>query len=230
MNRSVGSSIVASLLIGVTASQAIAQTPPAAAPPPAPPPADAWNTPHPSPPPGPQGAPPSYAPPPGYAQPPQYPPPAPYGGYGAPNPYGWGGQPGFNQQALFVYENEKKSPGIALLVNFLFPGLGSIYADHALGALLTWGLIIGGVAVAVVGINQDLENGRTEVNPAPIVAGYVMVLGGIVYSYVDAYASAKAFNRALAQRLGLPVGFTLAPAPIVVGTSVAWGPAIGFRF
>jgi hypothetical protein len=229
MNRGSGSVFLASLLVGLTASNAVAQTPPAGAPPPDPPPADAWNTPHPSPPPGPQGAPPPYAPPPGYAQPPQYPPPAPYG-YGAPNPYGWGGQPGFNQQALFVYENEKKSPGVALLVNFLFPGLGSIYADHALGALLTWGLIIGGVAVAVAGINQDLENGRTEVNPAPIVAGYVMVIGGIVYSYVDAYTSAKAFNRALAQRLGLPVGFTLAPAPIVVGTSVAWGPAIGFRF
>jgi hypothetical protein len=222
MNRRSGSLVLASLLVVVTASRAAAQTPP-----PAGPAADPWNTPHPAPPPGPQGAPPPYAPPPGYAPPQNYPPPAPYG---APNPYGWGGQPGFNQQSLFVYENEKKSPGIALLINFLLPGLGSIYADHAMGALLTWGLIIGGVAVAVAGINRDLEAGQSEVNPAPIVIGYLMVLSGIIYSYVDSYTSAKEYNRALAQRLGLPAGFVLGPAPMVVGQTIGWGPAIGFRF
>jgi hypothetical protein len=216
MNRSLGSLFLASLLIATTASRGLAQTPPPAAPPP-----DPWSSPHPATPGAPQAAPPPYAPPPGYGQP------APYG---APNPYGWGGQPGFNQQALFIYENEKKSPGIALLLNFLVVGLGSIYADHFLGALLSWGLIIGGAVVAASAITHDLDAGRTEVNQGVFTAGIIMVVGGYIYSYVDAYTSAKAFNRELAQRLGLPAGFTFAPVPIITGPSVAWGPAIGFQF
>jgi hypothetical protein len=210
MKRLLGSLLLASLMV----SKAWAQTPP---------PPDPWNTPHPAPPPG-------QPPPPPYAPPPQAPPPPPYG---APNPYGgWGSSPyGFSQQAVFMYENEKKNAGIALLINFLLPGLGSIYADHAMGALLTWGLIFGGVAVAVWGINQGAQNGSGTINPAPILVGYLMAISGVVYSYIDAYASTKAYNRALAQRLGLPAGFSLGPAPLLVdGQSTAWGPALSFRF
>src|SRR5262245_32590667 len=97
---------VVSLLVLATVPRAWAQTPLPPAPPvqPSGPPPDAWNTPHPSPPPDAQSAPPPpYAPPP-YAQPIPY---------GAPTPFG------ANPHAMYIYENEKKSPGIALLINFL---------------------------------------------------------------------------------------------------------------
>ena len=214
MKRFVGSL----LLVGLMVSKVWAQTPP---------PPDPWNPPHPGPAPGQPGQP---LPPP-YAPPPHAPPAAPYG---APSPYGggWGSGPhGFNQQSMFIYENEKKNPGIALLINFLLPGAGSIYADHAMGALITWGLIFGGVALAVWGINQDRQSGTGTLNPAPLVGGYLMALTGVVYSYVDAYSSSKAYNRALARRLGLPDGFALGPAPFVApGQTTAWGPAVSFRF
>src|SRR5262245_41181288 len=98
---------VAALGAGLFMTQALAwaQAPPPPAPPPPPPP-----TGQPPPPPPPQGY--------GYGN-----------GYGPANP----NDPYRMQNAYFIYDNEKKNEGIALLLEFLVPGVGSVYAEHLNG-------------------------------------------------------------------------------------------------
>ena len=176
------------------------------------------------------------------APPPPAPPPAPY-----PYPYAYPyapppapgyGQPtyGFNPSAMFLYESQRKNQGIAVVVEFLVPGLGSIYADHVAGAAITWGLMIGGVVIAVWGINQAQNNDTTgsngQVNVTAVLIGVAAILAGRIYGFVDAYSSAGDYNRALAQRLGLPAGVSLGVTPLRAadGQSVAWAPSLELRF
>src|SRR5689334_13734944 len=120
-------------------------------------------------------------------------------------PYGYAPGYNINPQTLFIYEEEKKSPGLALLLSFLLPGLGNIYADHAMGAVITWGLIIGGVSIVAWSINETNVQTGQEGNGGAFLLGFFMALGGVVYSLVDSYSSAKDYNRELARRLGLPI-------------------------
>jgi TM2 domain-containing membrane protein YozV len=147
-------------------------------------------------------------------------------------PYGYGyAAPGYNinPQTMFIYEEEKKSPGLALVLSLLLPGLGNIYADHAIGAVVTWGLIIGGVLLINWGANQtNLDTGQ-DANGGAITIGFLAVLGGVIYSLVDSYSSAKDYNRELARRLGLPM-MSLAPIRVNGSTETAWGPAVTLRF
>jgi TM2 domain-containing membrane protein YozV len=168
------------------------------------------------------GAPPPYAAPPGYGAPAYG---APYGNpYGAPTP-----------MQLMMYENEKKSAGLALVLQILLPGAGSIYADHVAGAVLTWGGMIGGIALIVVGVNQDVRSidgqsmtsGRGD---GLIVAGIAAYLGFWIYGFVDAYQSANEYNVNLAKRLRLPM-MDLSVAPLRTATqSTALAPTLTWRF
>ena len=197
--------VLASITLGSATARAQAQTP-------AP---DPWLTPHPS------GAPPQGAP--RAAPAPVQPLP-----YGEPSPSPYMGQPyGFNQRSVFMYENDKKNPGVALLINFLFMGAGSIYADHAAGALIAWGVMIGGVALVIWAVNPDRSERETEYG---VTGGLMMMAGAVIYSYVDAYQSAKEYNRNLARRLGLPIDLALSATSIRNGETTAWGPALTLRF
>jgi len=190
--------------------------------------------------------PPPYAPPPGAPPPPPaqqwYPPPP---GYAYPPPY-YGGPYNLNPQSLFIYENQKKNPAIALVLEFVIPGVGSIYADHAAGAAITWGLAIGGFAVIIWGVKRASDQQAqceaanqaqgvyspcsSHVDVAPILLGVLAILGGRIYGFVDAYTSAGDYNRALAQRLGLPGTVSLGVTPLRVGESLAYGPSLQLRF
>jgi len=160
---------------------------------------------------------------------------APYGGA----PYGsaYGNSYGVNPQAMMFYDNEKKNGAIALLLEFLVPGVGSVYADHGIGALITWGLMIGGVVVIVWDLESQITtnpDGTTTTNGSfdatPVLLGVGMILAGRIYGFVDSYSSCTNYNRALAQRLGLPVGVAFNLAPIRMDQNVAWGPALSLRF
>ena len=105
----------------------------------------------------PQAAAPSQGPP------PAAPPPAPYP-YGAPcygaQPYGappYGAGPYINPQSLYLYESEKKTPAIAVLLSLLVPGVGNLYADTIAGAAITWALIIGGFVVVANGVHSTTQ-------------------------------------------------------------------------
>jgi hypothetical protein len=107
-----------------------------------------------------------------------------------------------------------------------------------MGAVITWGLIIGGVFVAANSVHETTAGygyysysyTTTSVNSSELTLGILMFLGGFVYSPIDAYFASETYNQVLAQRLGLPMGLALAPAPIRTDRSVSWGPALSFRF
>ena len=138
---------------------------------------------------------------------------------------------------MYAYESQKKQPALAIVLEVVVPGVGSIYADHAVGALITWGMSIVGFVLIVRGWadtfnNSFAGNSNSSSAETEIWLGLGLVLAGRIYGLVDAYSSSKDYNIALAQRLGLPPSVALAPAPIkVAGTnSVAWGPALTLRF
>jgi TM2 domain-containing membrane protein YozV len=220
-----GLAVVLALVIGQLAFAAPAWAQTAPAPQPAPPtnpwqapPSQTYQTP-------PPGYPPSAGPPPGYPPPPP--------GYGGPYYY-YGPN---NQMTYANYEAQKKNAGLALLVEFLVPGLGSFYGDHGLGALITWTLMITGVVLLVVGANQwvddvNAENGseiHSSTGNTEMIAGLLMILGGRIYGFVDAYQSSEEYNRKLRARLGLPPGFVIGVGPVGRG-SMSIGPHLGFTF
>ena len=138
---------------------------------------------------------------------------------------------------MFLYAEQRKSSAVAVLLSLLVPGVGNIYADHPLGAVITWALIIGGVVVATHSVHETTVDSygysyttSTNVNSSELTLGIFMVLGGMVYSPIDAYFASERYNHELAQRLGLPTGFALGPVPIRTDRSVAWGPGLSFRF
>ena len=151
--------------------------------------------------------------------------------YGAPTP-----------MQLMAYENQKKSAPLALVLEFfLFPGIGSLYADHAQGALLTWACSGGGLALVIVGVTRlphdtyDPQTGTyvttgSDDSAGPfIVAGVLAILAGRIYGLVDSWQSANAYNANLARRIGLPA-MTGAIVPMRTDRGLAWGPALQLRF
>jgi hypothetical protein len=157
---------------------------------------------------------------------------------------GWDGKPvqpvppagaaygSITPQAIFIYDEEKKSPGLALVLSLFIPGVGNIYADHAMGAVITWALIIGGASIAVWGINHSNPDGGggggVDAGGA-LFMGFFVALGGVAYGLVDSYLSAQDYNRELARRLGLPI-VGIAPIRTSGGNDTAWGPALVLRF
>ena len=68
--------------------------------------------------------------------------------------------------ATLRYESEKKSPGLAAIINFFFPGLGDAYAGRPIAGvsafvvvlilgLLTWGVVY--LLAAIVGIFTGIQ-------------------------------------------------------------------------
>ena len=212
--------------------------------------ADPWASPPPgSPPPG--AAP---APPPDAGGYPPAPPPAPYGS--APAPYGsapapyapltpYPAYPAYGAPAaqnLFFYDSQKKNELLALAIEFFIPGVGSIYADHVAGALITWAALVGGIALIVWWANQRFDREQVYVQNSSydpnsgnqdmwaVYLGLGLLVGGRIYGLIDAYSSTREYNRRLRARLGLPEWGSVAVIPIRTDRAVAWGPALSFRF
>ena len=68
--------------------------------------------------------------------------------------------------AMLRYESEKKSPALAAIINFFFPGLGDAYAGRPIAGvsafvvvlilgLLTWGIVY--LLAAIVGIFTGIQ-------------------------------------------------------------------------
>lgn len=148
-------------------------------------------------------------------------------------------------EAVAVYENEKKSHGVALLLEFIFPGVGSIYADNFFGAATTYMFLIGGVAMLLWGVSQydgshghESPDATTEAPPhnndmpvAAIAGGMLLMTGGRVYGFVNAWSSVNDHNEYLRERLGLDDRFAFGIAPLVATEEqVTAAPFVRFRF
>lgn len=157
------------------------------------------------------------------------PPPAPYGAYGAPYPPN-GNPYAVNPQNWYLYEASKKSVALSVVIELLVPGLGSIYSDHAIGALITWAVMIAGVVVALSSVDQDQYGYATQADDDRLLLGVLLVLGGRIYGIVDSVLSANEYNSNLAARLGLPQTVAVGVTPFRDGATTAWGPSLTLRF
>jgi len=131
-----------------------------------------------------------------------------------------------------IYEDGSKSAVGAVALELLFPGLGSVYAEDQRGALITWGLVAGGFAAALVGVSQVHIYGPDGPEPPPtpektspfalplIIGGAAVAIYGRVYGLQNAAAAAARYNTSLRTSLGL--------APFV--TSDTGGITVGGRF
>ena len=85
---------------------------------------------------------------------------------------------------MFLYEEQRKSSAVAVLLSILIPGVGNIYADHVVGAIITWALIVGGVAVVGNSVHNTTDGysypNTTNVNSSELTLGIFMILGGFV--------------------------------------------------
>jgi hypothetical protein len=169
-------------------------------------------------------APPAPYPPAGYP-PPGYPPPGFYGP--ATYPY----EATFAAQV--AYDAQKKDPFVALLLEILVPGVGSIYAGHALGAVVTWAFLIAGVVLFAIGLDKVSDHGflgRSNSGGTEILLGLLVMAGGRVYGFVDSWTSARDHNRKLRERLGLPAFVSLGVVPLRTSAGLAAGPGLRFTF
>jgi hypothetical protein len=139
------------------------------------------------------------------------------------------------QQAYFLYESTRKNEGIAIVLEFLVPGVGSVYGNHVEGALVTWGCMVGGMVLMMYGLEQSWEDdgyyndGRHSGDgELAVLGGVALVVGGRIYGLYDSYASTKRYNRSLRQRLGIDY---ISVAPMKTpGGNTAWGAAVGVSF
>jgi hypothetical protein len=133
---------------------------------------------------------------------------------------------------LAVYQNSKHSHGAALAIEFFLPGGGSIYGDHLAGALLTWGLEIGGVLLILTSFaTQSTTDGTsTQVSEARLTLGMLALMGGRIYGLVDAWRSTTAYNLRLRQLMGLPDWLAVGVTPIRTRDNVAYAPTLRLAF
>lgn len=137
----------------------------------------------------------------------------------------------------FYYESQKKNELLALVIEFFVPGVGSIYAGHVAGAMITWALTVGGIVLAFwwlgENINQQDSFGNSDTGPRDTWAIYVAlgaIVGGRIFGLVDSFTSARDFNHHLRQRLGLPDYASVGVVPIRTDRAISWGPSLSFRF
>lgn len=185
-----------------------------------------------------QPAPPASPPPAGPPDPYAAPPPS----YGSVPPgYGYGPMPMSPVQSLMMYEAQRKNAGLAILLEFVLPGLGSLYGDHAVGALVTWALMIAGIALVVYGATQwvdsydSMTSGQQQkrdnsAGTFGLTAGIVLLLGGRIYGFVDSYMSTEEYNRKLKAKYGLPVVINWGVGRVGSGPAMSLGPRLTVSF
>lgn len=220
MRKFPGLSFVALLSATLATSAARAQPGEAPAVPSSAPSSDAAATGQPAPQPNPP------PPPPGYPAP--YP--APYAPwpspvYAAPVPYGY--------PPWWRYEQEKKSAGLAFLLEFFLPGAGSVYADHVPGAVITWALAAGGVLLIVRSIHTTRDpitgDKDVDVDRDELTLGVLMALAGRTYGLVDSIVSTGDYNEQLRRRLGLAAALRVGVIPTAEGRHLL-APAVRLTF
>ncbi len=88
-------------------------------------------------------------------------------------------QPQLPPAMLPAYATPPKSPGIALLLSFLFPGMGQVYNGQAAKALVFFAVFVGSIYGAVEG------------DPMPFA---LFIPFTVFYNLIDAYRSATIIN------------------------------------
>jgi hypothetical protein len=140
---------------------------------------------------------------------------------------------------MMAYDAQKRSQGLALLAEFLLPGLGSIYGDHFAGAAITWGAMIAGFVLLVWGLENSFDSYDSQTDSYRkndsaaefgFLAGLLLLLGGRIYGFVDSWQATGAYNERLRQRLGVPAGFSFGLTRFQTPEGMAAGPRLRWTF
>ena len=109
--------------------------------------------------------------------------------------------------AMPAYATPPKSPGLALLLSFLFPGMGQVYNGQPAKALVFFAVFVGSIW------------GCVNIDPLPFA---LFIPFTLIYNYIDAYRSAAILNMKAAG--GEPIEEdTGVESPAWGGTLVALG-------
>jgi hypothetical protein len=104
---------------------------------------------------------------------------------------------------LYVYEHESKSQFGALVLEWFLPGGGSLYAGNPGGAVKTWGMIVVGAALVLIGIDRRDDGHDDDVTTGMVYGGMISLLAGRIFGLVDAWTAAGEHNDGLRANLGL---------------------------
>jgi hypothetical protein len=104
---------------------------------------------------------------------------------------------------LYVYEQQSKSQFGALVLEWFLPGGGSLYAGNPGGAFKTWGMIVVGAALVLIGIDRGNDGHHDDVTTGLIYGGMGSLLAGRIFGLVDAWTVVGEHNDGLRANLGL---------------------------
>lgn len=112
-----------------------------------------------------------------------------------------------------MYEEQSKNP-LGALAWEIIPGAGSLYADDARGAALTWAMMLVGTAAAVWGASHldlgladssDPNYPRYESVAGPtLLSGLALMCAGRIYGFANAVGASNSYNAVLRAQLALP--------------------------
>jgi hypothetical protein len=114
-----------------------------------------------------------------------------------------------------------KSP-LAAVAFEIIPGAGSLYADDVPGAVTTWALVAGGLAMSIYGFSQisfpDTDTSETR-HSSPLampllLSGLGLAVYGRFHGFVSAYHATERYNAALRSRRGVSLS-SLSLTPVL---------------
>ncbi len=100
----------------------------------------------------------------------------------------------------YQFEKDYRSPTLALILSVCFPGLGQIYnREYFWKGAIQQGVFITGIYLLDIGGELAPDNEYLA------VAGITAFLGAYIWSFLDAYSSAKRINREIDQLSGFTI-------------------------
>jgi hypothetical protein len=123
-----------------------------------------------------------------------------------------------------------------MLLEAVFPGIGSIYADHVMGALITWCVGAAGAALMVFSFSRP-HSGEQTITPtsdrvadAGVLTGFGVMVGARIFGFVDAWRSTTRYNDRLRVSLGLSAASPPGPLAPAAGRRMVLLPQLRLSF
>jgi len=104
---------------------------------------------------------------------------------------------------LLRYNSEKKEPWIAVLGAWFMPSLGHYYAGDWGRSLPKIGVQAAGLGLYIAGLSQTTTSSTTSSGTSLALGGLIVLLGGRIWEYFDAYSTAEDYNRSLQKKYSL---------------------------
>jgi hypothetical protein len=137
-------------------------------------------------------------------------------------------------QAVAMYENGQKILPLALVMEFVVPGAGNLYAERYWRSGITFVGTVAGAISFLQGMNLQLaaqdRGQRSATGQTLMLTGIVTFLGSRIFGLVSSGFSIRDHNRELKKKLGLSPSFSAALTPVLTDRGLAYVSTVGFRF